>query len=735
MKRYCGQISLSGTWKFRTDPDGMGDRYPDDAVAAYKEDCKFFDPAYDDRDWGEIAVPACWQAEGHDYNGAAWYRLRFEHRPGAGENVARLSFLGVDYFADVWLNGYFLGSHEGFFNHFEFDASRWIRAGENLLVVKVDSPNLTNLKVRPIDKTIVKGALDDWDCNDLAVNPGGIFADVRLLLSTDVYLGRMKATPLVDAAESARSLRDTEDDEIDAQASSAGRLVSDRGSARVLCRAEAVNTTGRFLYVRLAAALEPANFAGRATRVEREVMLPPGPSELDLWIDVEEPRLWWPWDLGEQHLYSLDVSVREGERLLDRSTDRIGLRQVDTEPGASAIWVNGTRVFCRGPNYVSDQLQSNMTRDKYQADVRMMREANMNMARVYCVVEKEEFYDACDEHGILVYQDFPMQGRMSNSSDLVRRSVPQARDMVNQLYNHPSVVLWCFGAQPGLKNFEKVGMAMAEAARREDPYRFVQQGASVWEWKLIKDKYDWPIDYHFFCGWFSPEFKHAPFHPREVLELPPEECASGASVEELKIKRKELLEFVSEYGTADSLPELDSLRRFIAEEDLWPVNWKVFTRRGLHSDRLRKWTGEPASLQQMIAASQDYQAFVLKYHTEFFRRHKFAPCNGALFFQFRDCWPAVTASVVDYYGKRKKGYFALQQAFNPIHVMMDWPDLAGEPAGSTFRRHHPRRQRLRHRVPLADRRVASARCRRRPTRPAAASLARRPPTACSRSAK
>ena len=658
VKRYGGQTSLSGTWKFRTDPDGMGDRYPDDAVAAYKEDCKFFDPAYDDRDWGEIAVPACWQAEGHDYNGAAWYRLRFDCRPG-DTNVARLSFLGVDYYADVWLNGYFLGSHEGFFNHFEFDASRWIRAGENLLVVKVDSPNLTNLKVRPIDKTIVKGALDDWDCNDLTVNPGGIFADVRLLLSTDAYLGRVKATPLVDA---------------------------DGGSARVLCRAEAVNTTGRFLDVSLAAALEPANFAGPATRDECNVVLPPGPSELDLWIDVEDPRLWWPWDLGEQHLYSLDLSIGEGERVLDRVTDRIGLRQVHTEPGASAIWVNGTRVFCRGPNYVSDQLQSNMTRAKYQADVSMMREANMNMVRVYCVVEKEEFYDACDEQGILVYQDFPMQGRMSNSSDLVRRSVPQARDMVNQLYNHPSVVLWCFGAQPGLKNFEKVGMAMASAAREEDPYRFVQQGASVWEWKLIKDKYDWPIDYHLFCGWFSPEFKHAPFHPREVLELPPEECASGASVEELKIKRKELLEFVSEYGTADSLPELDSLRRFIAEEDLWPVNWKVFTRRGLHSDRLRKWTGEPASLEQMIAASQDYQAFVLKYHTEFFRRHKFAPCNGALFFQFRDCWPAVTASVVDYYGRKKKGYFALQQAFNPIHVMMDWPDLAGEPAGSTFRR-------------------------------------------------
>ena len=556
-------------------------------------------------------------------------------------------------------------------------------------MVKVDSPNDTNLKVRPIDKTIVKGALDDWDCNDLTVNPGGIFGDVRLLLSTDVYLGRMKATPLVEPAD---------------------------GSARVLCRVEAVNTTGRSLTVSLAAALEPANFPGKATSVERELVLPPGPSELDLWIDVEEPRLWWPWDLGEQHLYSLDLSVREGERILDRLSDRIGLRQVRTEPGSSAIHVNGTRVFCRGPNYVSEQLQSNMTRARYRTDVRMMREANMNMVRVYCVVEKEEFYDACDEQGILVYQDFPMRGRMSNSSDLVRRSGPQARDIVGQIYNHASIVLWCFGAQPGLRNFEKVGMAMAAAARREDPYRFVQQGASVWEWKLIKDKYDWPIDYHFFCGWFSPEFKHAPFHPREVLELPPEERASGASVEELKIKRKELLEFVSEYGTADSLTELDSLRKFIAEEDLWPVNWKIFTRRGLHSDRLRKWTGEPASLEQMIAASQDYQAFVLKYHTEFFRRHKFAPCNGALFFQFRDCWP----------GRDRPGGGLLRQEeeglLRPAAGVQPDPrdDGLARPRRRAGRQHLPacglRGQRLRRGVPLPDRHVAGARRRGRSAR-------------------
>ena len=74
MKRHRKQISLNGTWKFRTDPDGMGDASPDvvrNTIGATAQECKFFDPAFDDRHWGEITVPACWQAEEHRYNGVA----------------------------------------------------------------------------------------------------------------------------------------------------------------------------------------------------------------------------------------------------------------------------------------------------------------------------------------------------------------------------------------------------------------------------------------------------------------------------------------------------------------------------------------------------------------------------------------------------------------------------------------------------------------------------------------
>ena len=101
-------------------------------------------------------------------------------------------------------------------------------------------------------------------------------------------------------------------------------------------------------------------------------------------------------------------------------------------------------------------------------------------------------------------------------------------------------------------------------------------------------------------------------------------------------------------------------------------------------------------------------SILAKYHTEFFGGHQFASFNSALFFEFCDCWSAVAASVLDYYGRKKKGYFGLQKAFNPIHMMMDWPDLGGDPAVCTFRRAVSVGQRLRCGVFFPDGRVASA---------------------------
>ena len=295
------------------------------------------------------------------------------------------------------------------------------------------------MKVGPTEKTVVKGALQDWDCNNLDINPGGIFAAVRLIESRAIAIERIKATPYVDAK---------------------GR------QAQVHCRVTLVNPDHDLKQVALQARVAPDNFTGPVSHAEAEVrQLVPGASEHELWVEVAEPRLWWPWDMGEQHMYRIAVTATDGAdgEVLDEMSDRIGLRHLRQVAGTWECYVNGKRIFCRGPNYLSEQLQSNMTRARYEADVRLMREANMNMVRVYCVVEKEEFYDVCDELGMLVLQDFPAQGPLSDSSDMVRRAVPQARDMVNQLYHHPSIIIWALGEQPSIENFEKLCMEIGRA--------------------------------------------------------------------------------------------------------------------------------------------------------------------------------------------------------------------------------------------------------------------------------
>ena len=504
MRTHSNPGSLAGRWKFKTDPEGRGDfQEPDSSIESWQRQVTYFDLEYDDAAWDEIAVPACWQTAGYRYNGIAWYRTRFDHAPDGGSNVIRLLFKGVDYFADAWLNGYYLGSHEGFFHRFSFDASRWIRPGENLLTVKVDAPNLK--------RVLVKGALQgiNWDCNDPTLDPGGIWNDVQLLASRDLYLEDLKVTPYIDLAGN---------------------------SARILCRVTICNPTGEIKEISVGTTLSPHNFAGESHAAETATILPPGVSHVDLWLNLEDPRLWWPWDMGAQNLYDVAVSVTDEAGELDRLGDRIGLRHLRKEEGGWASYLNGKRIFCRGPNYVSEQLQSTMTRARYEFDVQLMKDANMNMVRSYCVVEREEFYDVCDEKGVMVYQDFPTTGRMSNRGDYLRRAVQQGRRMVNQLYHHPAIVLWSWGSQPAIKNFEKLCLALANACAEEDPHRFIQQGASVFQWRTAKAKFDWPIDFHLLPGWFHPDDRFGPF-----LMMERDECCSGYSVEELKIKRKELL--------------------------------------------------------------------------------------------------------------------------------------------------------------------------------------------------
>jgi beta-mannosidase len=112
----------------------------------------------------------------------------------------------------------------------------------------------------------------------------------------------------------------------------------------------------------------------------------------------------------------------------------------------------------------------------------------------------------------------------------------------------------------------------------------------------------------------------------------------------------------------------------VPEEALFPPVWSSYTRRCFQPEYQFLYIPQPQSLEQFIEDSQAYQARFIQFHTEYYRRHKFRPCNGAHLFCFNDCWPALTWSVVDYYRKPKAGFMALQRAMAPLQALLELED-------------------------------------------------------------
>jgi beta-mannosidase len=420
--------------------------------------------------------------------------------------------------------------------------------------------------------------------------------------------------------------------------------------------------------VALTVNLRPVDFDAPEASAQVPVRTSPGQTVWQVPVELPKARLWYTWDLGTPCLYTAEVSLLLDGKVADTASKAVGFRLIEQEEGWET-YLNGIRIFQRGANYLSDQFLSTMSPERYERDVELLREANLNTVHPFCVVEKQSFYDQCDRSGILVYQDFPMWLVADNSSDLVRRATLQMRELVNQFGHHPSILVWNCGSQPSVANFEKLGSALAHTARSLDPTRIVQQGNAIidyhgttrsdpigdfgWKEEQIQeyqDRFDWRVDTHQYYGWYYDR-----------------------PMEELKKVSLEYLQLITEYG-AQGLPSRGMMEKLIPKEGLFPPDWPQYTKLCFQEIVQFRYIERPETLDQFIDDSQAYQAKFIQYHTEFYRRHKFKPCNGAHLFLFNDCWPAITWSVVDYDRQPKKGFHALRRAMAPIQAFMEYPD-------------------------------------------------------------
>lgn len=582
------------------------------------------------RAWTPVSVPGHWQLEPAfaAYEGLVLYRCAFgwpfgwpfEERPSWGGGMTSLRFGGVYYSARAWLNEAYLGEHEGYLSPFEFDVTEALLPGENQLLVEVYSPE----EREENDRETIGGVWARWDGLAPHYNPGGIMRAVELVASG----GGVRV----------RSLR--------ARADAEGR---GRARVEIYARREAA--------VRLGGSIRPVGFEAPGAEFEREVRLEAGTNRLEVGFRVPQVRRWSTWDRGPQALYELELRC-EGER----ETTRFGARTVELRDWQ--MYLNGERVFLRGINYLpSDVYPARASEERLRHDARLVREAGMNAVRVHAHVAEEPFYEACDELGLLLLQDFPLQ--WTHRRNVLGAAVRQAGEMAAELAGHPSVGIYLAHDEPfyvvppekwTLANLARtvaeviaprwalwqrrvLDPAVVRSIREEDESRPVIEAAGH---PLTTN--------HLYFGWYYWRFRDL---ERAVGLFP------GLS------------RLPTEYG-AQALPNAESL------EEIWPSGepprWGTLSANyRLQWERMLRYVTYRGDRDAFVRESQEYQAEVLKHATELFRRRKYRPTGGVFVFMLNDPAPAVSWSVVDWRRAPKAAYATLRTVMQPTLICARYP--------------------------------------------------------------
>ena len=390
-------MDLGGDWAAVEADEDLRRRYPE--------------PDFDDAGWGSLTVPGHWRTDA-DFatsDGPLLARRRFESRAATTNEPGRrhwLTFDGLFYQSDVWLDGSYLGDTEGSFFPHTFEVTEALNERtEHLLALELTcSPQRDPRAKRNLTGAFQSSEHPDW-------NPGGIWRPVRLHDTGPVRIVRLRITCV--------------------EATSQLAILACRA---VLDAAEATTVELRTDVDDLFEGTEEHTLAAGENRVEWRV-------------GVDDPPLWWPHALGTPALVDVTVEARLLDRAepSDRHVRRTGLRKVAMDSFVASV--NGERLFLKGANLGPTKLAlADATADEIRGDVDLARHAGLDLLRVHAHVARPELYDAADEAGLLLWQDLPLQEGYARG--VRKQAVRQAREAVDLLAHHPSVAIWCAHDDP-----------------------------------------------------------------------------------------------------------------------------------------------------------------------------------------------------------------------------------------------------------------------------------------------
>ena len=574
---------------------------------------------------------------------AWWYRKEFQLSPDWQAKHVWLHFDGINYRANIWLNGRRLAGADkvaGAWRLYRFDVTGLVhRRGDNVLAIEVSPPEADDLGITWVD----------W-------NPAPPDKDMGLWRS--VYLTSTGPVALRDP-----------------QVVTHFDLPS-LAVAHVTVHTSLENTASHTI---------DGTLKGRIGGVEfhRPVHLNAGetreitfaPTQF-LQLNLLNPRLWWPVDLGPQNLYKLELEFDAGKQVSDHKEIPFGVREVTSrinDHGAIEFAVNGKRLLIRGGGWAPDMM---LREDpvKTEFEIRYVRDMHLNAIRLEGKIETDHFFDLCDRYGILVMAGWcccdewemwenwkPENYRVAGAS---------LRDELRRLQNHPCVLDWMYGSDKAPPpRVEKIYLQVLHDTKWPNPYQSSSDATPSSVTGL-------------------PGFKgHVDGHWGPYDYVPP-----GYWL--LDHTRGGAWGFNTETSPGVDIPVLESLKEFLPKDKLWPINdeWLLHAdgevcRRnmlGSFTEAMNARYGPPADFRDFMRKSQvmDYESERAMF--EAYGRNKYL-ATGVIQWMLNNAWPSVVWNLYDYSLRTGGAYFGTKKACEPLHVQYSYDDKSVVILNSLYR--------------------------------------------------
>jgi len=554
------------------------------------------------------------------YDRDFWYRTEFNVPASYKLKHIWLNFEGVNRKAEVYLNGKRLGDLDGFMERGKFDITNVVSKDKaNVLAVLTDCPILpiTNYA----SPTYISSSSWDW----MPYVPGlnsGITDDVYLSNSGDITI----SDPWVRT---------------DALSLSSADLSVSIGL---------INNTNEERKGVVTGVINPGN-----VQFTRNVKLSPQQINTITFnkkafsqLTLKNPKLWWPNGYGEANIYTCELKFTVGDEVSDNQKVDFGIKKYayDTIGGVLHVSVNGTRIFLKGGNWGMSEYMLRCRGNEYDTKVRFHKEMNYNIIRNWIgSTTDDEFYQACDKYGIMVWDDFWLNSHPNLPTDVFAFN-KNAVEKIKRLRNHPSIALWC-GDNEGYPLPPLNGWLREDVSAFDGNDRWYQPnshsdaltGSGIW----------------------------ANLEPQAYFASPP-----------LGFGGNKGWGLRSEIGTA-VFTTFESFKEFMPKENWWPQNemWnKHFFGRSAgnagpdsYVKAINTSYGQATGIEDFCRKSQLLNLETTKALYEGWLDHIWNDASGVIIWMSQSAYPSFVWQTYDYYYDLTGAYWGAKKACEPIHIL------------------------------------------------------------------